>query len=185
MSTPPRIKRESVCPSAPVSARLVKMRAEQEARRQKMIEEATHSLAYLKTLREFAEKTSCGSDKVKTEMMTYFNEKIQDLETDLLGKPRYSYILNYPIDFGREANGVKPEFANKTFKSVEEVSKFIHEHVKSDDLIFDKEEYYIPSREWIAMMLEEKTVIEIDINKDDDEDEMVPPFTLSYTMINY
>jgi hypothetical protein len=166
----------------------MKMRSEQEAKRQKMIEEASHELPYMKTLREIAEKTPCGSEKAKTEMLAYFNTKIQDLETDVLGKPRYSYTLNYPIDFGREANGVKPEFAYKTFKSVEEVSKFINEHVKSDDLIFDKEEYKIPDGTWIAMMLEEKTVIEIDINKeedDDDDDEAVPPFRLSYTMINY
>jgi len=154
--------------------------------RQIMIEEATHKLAYLKTLRELAEKTPCGSDKVKTEMMTYFNTEIRDLETDVLGKPRYSYTLNYPIDFGREANGVKPEFANKTFKSVEEVSKFIHEHVKSDDLIFDKEEYKIPSGGWIAIMLDDSRIIEIDINHEYvDEDEKVPPFTLSFTRINY
>ena len=168
-------------PSVP----LAKMRAELQASREKMIVEATHSLEYLKTVRHFAEKTSCGSDKIKAEILRYFNNQIFDLETDVLGKPRYSYSLNYPIEFGREANGVKPEFAHKTFKSVEEVSKFIHEYVKSNDLMFYKEEYTIPSREWIAIMLEEQTVIDININKKDDDIEAVPPFRLSYTMINY
>ena len=193
MSTPPHIKREPLCPPAPVSATLVRMRAELEARRQKMIEEAPHRIEYLKTLRHFAENTPCGSDKVKTEMMSYFNTQIRDLETDVMGKPRYSYNLHYPTDIGFAPNGRLPVFADKKFASIADLSKFIREYVESEDMMFDKEKYNIPTTKMLEGMFQDNdklsnnAPLEIDINdEDEDEDEeKVPMFTVSRMRINY
>jgi hypothetical protein len=165
----------------------------EEVRRQKMIEEATHKLAYLKTVRELAEKTSCGSDKVKTEMMSYFNTQIRDLETDVMGKPRYSYNLHYPTDIGFAPNGRLPVFADKKFASIAELSKFIREYVESEDMMFDKEKYNIPTTKMLEGMFQDNdkksnsAPLEIDINdEDEDEDEeKVPMFTVSRMRVNY
>ena len=192
MSTPPSTKSEPVSTPQPPK-RLTreemkaKIAAKEEDMRQKMIEEATHNLEYLKTLRHFAEKTSCPSIKVKADMMRYFNTKILDLETDVLGKPRYSFNLHYPTDIGFAPNGRPPVFGDKKFSSVAEISKFISQYIKSEDMMFDKENYNLPTASYIAMMLDESDKCDIDINdEDEDEDEeKVPPFTVTCTRINY
>ena len=192
MSTPPSTKSEPVSTPQPPK-RLTreemkaKIAAKEEDMRQKMIEEATHNLEYLKTLRHFAEKTSCPSIKVKADMMRYFNTKILDLETDVLGKPRYSFNLHYPTDIGFAPNGRPPVFGDKKFSSVAEISKFITEYIKSEDMMFDKENYNLPTASYIAMMLDESDKCDIDVNdEDEDEDEeKVPPFTVTCTRINY
>ena len=192
MSTPPSTKSEPVSTPQPPK-RLTreemkaKIAAKEDDMRQKMIEEATHNLEYLKTLRHFAEKTSCPSIKVKADMMRYFNTKILDLETDVLGKPRYSFNLHYPTDIGFAPNGRPPVFADKKFSSAAEISKFINQYIKSEDMMFDKENYNLPTASYIAMMLDESDKCDIDINdEDEDEDEeKVPPFTVTCTRINY
>ena len=192
MSTPPSTKSEPVSTPQPPK-RLTreemkaKIAAKEDDMRQKMIEEATHNLEYLKTLRHFAEKTSCPSIKVKADMMRYFNTKILDLETDVLGKPRYSFNLHYPTDIGFAPNGRPPVFGDKKFSSVAEISKFISQYIKSEDMMFDKENYNLPTASYIAMMLDESDKCDIDINdEDEDEDEeKVPPFTVTCTRINY
>jgi len=162
-------------------------------KRQEMIEETTQSLEYFKTLRDTAHKTSCGSDKVKAEMMSYFNTKIQELEIDVLGKHRYVYNLHYPTDVGFAPNGRLPVFSDKKFSSIAEVSKFISEYVKEDDMMFDKDTYNIPTTDMLESMFQDNdkksnsVALEIDINdEDEDEDlEKVPLFTLSRTRVNY
>ena len=200
MSTPPSTKRESVCPAAPkrlsheeYMEEQVARRGRQAAARQMMIEEATHKLAYLKTVRELAEKTPCGADKVKAEMMSYFNTQIRDLETDVLGKPRYSYNLHYPTDIGFAPNGRPPVFADKKFTSIAELSKFINDYIKEDDMMFDKEMYNIPTTKMLEGMFQDNdklsnnVPLEIDINdEDEDEDEeKVPLFTVTRVRVNY
>ena len=164
-----------------------KIAAKEEQMRQKMIEEATHNLEYLKTLRHFAEKTSCPSIKVKADMMRYFNTKILDLETDVLGKPRYSYNLHYPTDIGFAPNGRPPVFGDKKFSSIAEISKFISEYIKSEDMMFDKENYNLPTASYIQMMLDEsgKCVIDVNDEDEDEDEEKVPMFTVTCTRINY
>jgi len=197
MSTPPSTKRNSVCPPAPKrlsrEEMKAKMTAKEEVSREKMMEESSHKLAYLKKVRDLAEKTSCGSDKVKSEMMSYFNTQIRELETDVLGKPRYSYNLHYPTDVGFAANGRPPVFGDKNFTSVAELSKFISEYVKENDLMFDKDTYNIPTTKMLESMFQDNdkksnnTPLEIDINdEDEDEDEeKAPLFTVFRTRVNY
>ena len=200
MSTPPSTKRESVCPAAPkrlsheeYMEEQVARRGRQAAARQMMIEEATHKLAYMKTLRELADKTPCGADKVKAEMMSYFNTQIRDLETDVLGKPRYSYNLHYPTDIGFAPNGRPPVFGDKKFTSIAELSKFINDYIKENDLMFDKEMYNIPTTMMLDGMFQDNdklsnnVPLEIDINdEDEDEDEeKVPLFTVTRVRVNY
>lgn len=191
MSTPTRATRESACPPAPKRRTREEVKAMmeevEEKNRQKMMEEATHNLEYLKTLRHFAEKTSCPSIKVKADMMRYFNTKITDLETDVMGKPRYSFNLHYPTDIGFAPNGRPPVFGDKKFSNTTEISKFISQYIKGDDMMFDKENYNLPTADYIAMMLDESDKCVIDVNdEDEDEDEeKVPPFTVTCTRINY
>jgi hypothetical protein len=166
---------------------------EEQTAREMMIEETTHKLAYLKTVRDLAEKTSCDSDKVKSEMMSYFNTQIRELETDVLGKPRYSYNLHYPTDVGFAPNGRLPVFADKNFTSIAELSKFIREYVKEEDMMFDKEKYNIPTTKMLESMFQDNdkksnsTPLEIDINdeEEDEDEEKVPMFTVSRTRVNY
>ena len=191
MSTPTRTTRESACPPAPKRRTREEVKAMmeevEEKNRQKMMEEATHNLEYLKTLRHFAEKTSCPSIKVKADMMRYFNTKILDLETDVLGKPRYSFNLHYPTDIGFAPNGRPPVFGDKKFSSVAEISKFISQYIKSEDMMFDKENYNLPTVFYIEDMLLEsgKCVIDVNDEDEDEDEEKVPPFTVTCTRINY
>jgi len=201
MSTPPRIKRDSACPPAcppapkrpSYSEETITRRERQTAARQMMIEEATHKLAYLKKMRDTADKTPCGSDKVKAEMMSYFNTQIRELETDVMGKPRYSYNLHYPTDIGFAPNGRLPVFDEKKFTSIAELSKFIGDYIKENDMMFDKEKYNIPTTKMLEGMFQDNdklsnnAPLEIDINdEDEDEDEeKVPLFTVTRTRVNY
>ena len=183
----------SVPPAPPAPKRLTReemramIAAKEEEKRQKMMEEATHKLAYLKMVRDLADKTPSSSIKAKADVMRYFNTQIIDLETDVMGKPRYSFNLHYPTDIGFAPNRRPPVFADKKFSSVAEISKFISEYIKSEDTMFDKESYNLPTASYIAMMLDESDKCDININdEDEDEDEeKVPPFTVTYTRINY
>jgi len=156
-----------------------------------MIENATHKLAYLKTLRDTAEKTPCGSDDVKAEMLTYFNAQIRVLETDVLGKPRYSYNLHYPTDVGFAPNGRPPVFGDKKFTCIAELSEFISEYVKENDMMFYKDEYHIPTTKMLEGMFQDNDKksnnigLEIDINADEEDEEKAPLFTLTRVRINY
>ena len=187
MSTPPSIKREPVCPPAPKRSIREEMAAKEEVSRQKMMEEATHKIAYLKTMRELAEKTPSPSIRAKAEMMRYFNTQILDLETDVMGKPRYAYNLHYPTDIGFAPNGRPPVFADKKFTSTKEVSKFIREYIETEDMMFDKAEYTLPTTMTIDNMLEYSDRIQIDVNDEDEDEseEKVPSFTLTRIRINY
>lgn len=197
MSTPPSTQRATVCPPAcpPAPKRLsreemmAKLLAKEAVSREKMMEEATHKLAYLKMMRDLADKTPCPSIKAKADVMRYFNTQILDLETDVMGKPRYSFNLHYPTDIGFAPNGRLPVFADKKFSSVDEISKFITEYIKSEDMMFDKESYnrITTTASYIQMLLEVSDKVDIDINdEDEDEDEeKVPPFTVTRMRLNY
>jgi hypothetical protein len=144
-------------------------------------------LAYLKMMKEHAEKTASSSDEAKQETIKYFETKIQELETDVGGPPRYSYNLRYPTDFGREANGVKPEFAHKQFSNTREIVHFIEMLILRDDMLFISDTYNIPSPSKIDVMLSGDSRItrtKIDINADEEEDDIVPPFEITRTRIN-
>lgn len=144
-------------------------------------------LAYMKLMKEHAEKIASSSDEVKQETINYFETKIRELEIDVAGSPRYSYNLRYATDFGREANGVKPEFADKKFASTEEIVRFIETLILTDDMLYLSDTYNIPSPSKIDGMLSGDSRItrtKIDINDEDEEDDIVPPFEITRTRIN-
>ncbi len=143
-------------------------------------------LAYLKMMKEHAEKTPSSSDEAKQETIKYFETKIRELEIDVAGPPRYSYNLRYPTDFGREANGVQPEFAHKQFSNTREIVHFIEMLILRDDMLFISDTYNIPSPSKIDVMLSGDSRItrtKIDINADEEEDDIVPPFEITRTRI--
>ena len=187
MSSPPRAQREPVCPPAPKRlSREEQVYRTEETSRWKMIDEAIHELPYVKTMRELAEKTPCGSDEVKAKWLSMLDAKIRDLEIDYNGKPRYSYNLHYPTDIGFAPNGRKPVFADKTFTSVAEATNFIRDYIKSNEMMFYKDKYNIPTAEYIERVVHARDVIKMDINDEEDEDEeKVPLFTISRIRVNY
>jgi hypothetical protein len=151
---------------------------------------STHAgakLAYMKMMKEHAEKTTSASDEVKQETIKYFETKIRELEIDVTGRPRYSYNLRYPTDFGREYNGVQPEFAHKRFTSTAEIVEFVNQQVMSDDMLYLSDTYNIPSAADIDAMLDGDSRItrtKIDINPDEDDDYQVPSFEITRTRVN-
>jgi hypothetical protein len=193
MSSPIRAKREPVCPPAPKRLSREELKAEtarkDEVRRKLMAIEAVDKVVYLQTIRDYVKTTKPMFEETKDELMAFLNAKIQDLEVDALGSPRYSYNLHYPTDIGFAPNGRQPVFANKKFSSVDEVSQFIRDYIKSDEMMFDKETYnrLTTTTSYIEMMLENSNKLEIDINDEDEDEseEKVPSFTLTRTRINY
>jgi hypothetical protein len=151
---------------------------------QKMKSEAGPKLAYMKMMKEHAEKTASASDEAKNETIKFFETKIRELEIDAMGSPRYSYNLRYAIDFGREANGVDPEFANKQFASTEEIVHFIEMLILTNDMLYISDTYKIPSPSDIENMFNPNSRIQFNISLDDD-DYQVPPFEVVRTRINY
>jgi len=165
--------------------------AETEEARQKMMSEAVAQLAYLKTMKEHAEKLPCPSERLQGKMVEFFDEEISKLEIDARGEPRYLYNLRYATDFGREANGVKPEFDHMDFLTSKAVSEFIADLIADDDEdLYLADEYDVPSAESIDKRFdtENKRKIEININvqiEGEDEEDEVPSMTLTRTRINY
>jgi len=151
---------------------------------QKMKSEAGPKLAYMKMMKEHAEKTASASDDAKNETIKFFESKIRELEIDAVGSPRYSYNLRYAIDFGREANGVDPEFANKQFASTEEIVHFIEMLILTNDMLYISDTYNIPSPSNIEKMFNPNSRTQFNISIEDD-DYPVPPFELVRTRINY
>jgi hypothetical protein len=151
---------------------------------------STHTgskLAYMKMMKEHAEKTESGSDEIKQETIKYFETQIRELEIDVTGSPRYSYNLRYATDFGREANGEKPEFAHKKFANTLEIVQFIEILILTDDMLYLSDDYNIPSPSKLDDMLSGDSRItrtKIDINADEDDDYQVPPFEVSRTRVN-
>jgi hypothetical protein len=158
-----------------------------EVKRKLMAIEAVDKVVYLQKIRKYVKKTEPMFEETKDELMAFLDAKIRDLEVDALGSPRYSYNLHYPTDIGFAPNGRPPVFADKKFTSAEEVSKFISEYIKGDDMMFDKDAYNFPSTSFIEEMLEKSNKVDIDVNdEDEDEDEeKVPSFTVTRTRINY
>jgi UDP-N-acetylmuramyl pentapeptide synthase len=151
---------------------------------QKMKSEAGPKLAYMKMMKEHAENTASASDDAKNETIKFFDSKIRELEIDAVGSPRYSYNLRYAIDFGREANGVDPEFANKQFASTEEIVHFIEMLILTNDMLYISDTYNIPSPSNIEKMFNPNSRIQFNISIEDD-DYPVPPFEVVRTRINY
>ena len=153
-----------------------------------MCTNAGAKLAYMKMMKEHAQNTTSGSDEVKQETIKYFETQIRELEIDVVGRPRYTYNLRYATDFGREANGVQPEFAHKQFASTEEIVHFIEKLILTDDMLYLSDDYNIPSPSKIHDMLSGDsriTRIKIDINSDEDDDYQVPPFEITRTRVNH
>lgn len=89
------------------------MNAKEEALRQKMMVDAVPKLAYMKMMKDIVNTIPSSSDEAKNEAIEFFSTKIEELEVDVKGEPRYSYNLHYPIDVGFKANGIKPSFSEK------------------------------------------------------------------------
>jgi len=151
---------------------------------EKMKSEAGPKLAYMKMMKEHAEKTASASDDAKNETIKFFETKIRELEIDAVGSPRYSYNLRYAIDFGREANGVDPKFANKQFASTEEIVHFIEMLILTNDMLYISDTYNIPPPSDIEKMFNPNSRIQFNISIED-EDYPVPPFEVVRTRINY
>jgi len=156
-----------------------------EQTRQKMMADAKDKLAYLKTVRKLADTTPSSSIEAKNETLAFLDAKIREMKIDAEGKPRYSYNLHYAFDFGREYNGVKPEFANVTFATSEELVEFVNQLVM-DDVLYESDTYNIPRPSEIDERLDGSRLKRMKFNINvEEEDGPVPEFEVSRTRINY
>ena len=158
-----------------------------EEKRRQMMTDAKDKLTYLKTVRKLADTTPSSSTEAKNETLAFLDAKIRDLKIDADGRNRYSYNLHYASDFGREYNGVKPEFTDAKFASSQDIVDFVNHLVLSDDMLYESDTYNIPSAAEIDELLDGSKLrrITFNINLDEDEDGPVPDFEVTRTRINY
>jgi len=158
-----------------------------EEKRRQMMTDAKDKLAYLNTVRELADTTPSSSAEAKNDTLAFLDTKIRELKIDADGEPRYSYNLHYAIDFGREYNGIKPEFTDVKFASSQELIEFVNQLVLSDDMLYESDTYNIPSASEIDELLDGSKLkrMKFDINADEDEEGPVPEFEVTRTRINY
>jgi hypothetical protein len=143
----------------------------EEEMRQKTIDENAEMLSYMRMMRQITEKMSTISIKGKGKVIQFFNSQIDELEWSAGIAPRYTYVLNYPTDFG---SIVKPSFVDKEFNTIQEVVDFITEFIKSDAVLFDKEEYKYPTTSFIESEFEWYGRVVIDVSEGE-----VPSFRLT------
>lgn len=153
--------------------------------REKMMVNATSQLAYMKMMKDIVIAIPSSSDDAKNETIAFYESKINMLEIDAAGLPRYSYTLHYSSDRGdmyREPTSVSEEF-----KTPEEVIHFINMRILTEEDYFINDTYKIPSPSQINTMMgtesKSKSIL-FDINVTDDE-YSVPLFKLTRKRINY
>ena len=119
---------------------------------------AIAQVAYFKYVRDMLENEGTGDATRKSydEMMKFFDERIEDLEIDAAGKPRYAYVLGITEDNGDENNT-----SVKVFKSAQKVHEYIVEMTQRDDiqeiyLYNEDEEYHVPDADEIDDMVNKK-----------------------------
>jgi len=162
-----------------------------EANRAKMMLDAKPQLEYMKMMKEIVGKIPSTSDKAKSETISFFDSKIQELEIDEAGLPRYLYTLTYVSDMGCRYNGIEPRMDKRDFKTTKEIIHFIETLILSDDTHIEKDTYKIPSASDIDTLLGENSsnkFIMFDINVNDEEDEGyddIPIFEVLRVRVNY
>jgi hypothetical protein len=126
-----------------------------EENRKSMMVQAGPQLEYFKTIKQVVEQKFAEdiSDNMKSEytkpahsdLMDFINKNISDLEIDVLGKERYTYIIKINqdnLDGHTQENDI-------IFETLEQVHEFIAELVMSDAskelYSFDKTPYTVPT----------------------------------------
>ena len=94
-----------------------KVAERREVKTKALMIEAAAPLAYYKKVLAAVE----AIDGVKRdEVLAFFNDKIEDLEADVAGKPRYAYVLGV-----KEDNGDTDYNYTKVFKTSQQVSAYV------------------------------------------------------------
>jgi hypothetical protein len=126
-----------------------------EAARQQMMLAAIPKLAYMKSMLALIETAPASPDVsiCRIEILAGFNTKIQELELDAAGLPRYIYTLSYEMD-----NGDETTCDQKHFNTSQEVHEFIHNWLLSDDgkdeFDYSEKNYTVPSAAEIDSIME-------------------------------
>lgn len=94
--------------------------------------DAIAQLAYFKYVRDMLENdgTTDATRKSYDEMMNFYNDRIEDLEMDAVGKPRYDYVLGVKEDNGDTDWTQYPPYT-KTFKTSQQVSAHVAQTVSN------------------------------------------------------
>jgi len=187
-STPLRIKPVPVCPSAPVRPDFkVKMAERKEAAREKMMATAAPQLAYMNNMKAIIEATPSTDEtsSTKSETLAFFNNKIEALELDAAGKPRYIYTLNIKDDNGDEVTHDVKEFTTS-----QKVYEYIHQMVMNDDMKeiyeYDEKPYSIPSSNEMDVAMDKSTYSKNILTiGDDDGSGNCLVFTLKRRQVNF
>ena len=126
-----------------------------EAARQKMMADAAPKLTYMKSMLALIEAAPAPPDvsTCRDEILADFNTKIEKLELDAAGLPRYIYTLSCEMD-----NGDETTRDQKHFNTSQKVHEFIHNWVLSDDakyeFDFSEKNYTVPSAAEIDSIME-------------------------------
>jgi hypothetical protein len=187
-STPPRVNRVPVCPSAPVRPDFkAKMAERKEAARQMMMITAAAQLTYMKNMKAIIEATPSTDEtsSTKSETLAFFNNKIEALELDAAGKPRYIYTLNIKDDNGDEVTHDVKEFTTS-----QKVYDYIHQMVMNDDMKeiyeYDEKPYSIPSSNEMDVAMDRSTYSKNILTiGDDDGSGNCLVFTLKRRQVNF
>jgi hypothetical protein len=155
--TPPRVNRVPVCPSAPVRPAdqnnfRVRIAERKEAARQMMMITAAAQLTYMKNMKAIIEATPSTDDtsSTKSDTIAFFDSKIEALELDAAGKPRYIYTLNI-----RDDNGDEVTHDVKEFTTSQKVYEYITEMAENYE--YDEEPYTIPSANEMDSIMDTRT----------------------------
>ena len=140
----------------PAMSDFKKLAAERrEAHRQKMMVDTAPKLAYMKSMLALIEAAPAPPDvsTCRDEILADFNTKIEKLELDAAGLPRYIYTLSCEMD-----NGDETTRDQKHFNTSQKVHEFIHNWVLSDDgkdeFDFCEKGYTVPSAAEIDSIME-------------------------------
>jgi hypothetical protein len=163
------------------------MAERKEAAREKMMAIAAAQLTYMKNMKAIIEATPSTDDtsSTKADTIAFFDSKIEALELDAAGKPRYIYTLNIKDDNGDEvAHDVKE------FTTSQRVYDYIHQMVMNDDMkeIYDYEEkpYTVPSANEMDVAMDTRTRGKVILTVgDDDGSGYCIVFTLKRRQVNY
>jgi len=163
------------------------MAERKEAAREKMMATAAPQLAYMNNMKAIIEATPSTDEtsSTKSETLAFFNNKIEALELDAAGKPRYIYTLNIKDDNGDEVTHDVKEFTTS-----QKVYDYIHQMVMNNDMkeIYDYEEkpYSIPSSNEMDVAMDRSTYSKNILTiGDDDGSGNCLVFTLKRRQVNY
>jgi hypothetical protein len=157
-----------------------------EAARMLMMETAKPKLAYMKNVLSIIETAPYSEETATTqaEAHAFFNNKIEELELDVAGKPRYLYTLSIAED-----NGDEVTHNSEKFNTSQKVYDYIYNMTMTEDAkeMYDyaTDSYNVPSAAEIDAIMDNAKYSSKNIFSVGDESSAFIAFTLHRRQVNY